>query len=96
MSRYVRAPGVVARNVAGELVLVSTAPVSAGGRAGEFLVLNESAETLWARLEQGATSEELCATLLERFDVSADEAAEDVGSFLGALRDCGVVVEVDA
>ncbi len=93
MHRYVRAPGVVARPVAGELVLVSTAPVSAGGKAGEFYVLNESAELLWKRLESGATVDELERALVEHFDVTAAQAAADVERFVGALRDCGVVRE---
>ncbi len=93
MPRYVRAPGVVARPVAGELVLVSTAPVSAGGRAGEFYVLNESAELLWNHLESGASVDELERALVDVFDVPADQAAADVEQFVGALRDCGIVRE---
>ncbi len=96
MPRYVRAPGVVARPVAGELVLVSTAPLSAGGTAGEFYVLNETAELLWNRLESGATADELERTLVECFEVPVDQAAADVARFVVALQECGVVREAAA
>ena len=95
MARYVRAPGVVAREVAGELVLVSTAPVSAGGRAGEFFVLNDTAEALWQALETAATADELTNRLVASYDIAPAQAASDVRGFLEAVCSFGVVHRVE-
>lgn len=95
MARYVRAPGVVAREVAGELVLVSTAPVSAGGRAGEFFVLNDTAEALWQALATAATADELTHRLVASYDIAPEQAASDVRGFLEAVCSFGVVQQLE-
>jgi hypothetical protein len=50
-----------------------------------FVELNHSGATLWERVVDGATAEDLEQVLRERYEVSADTAAEDVRKFLADL-----------
>jgi hypothetical protein len=95
MNRYVRAPGVVARQVAGELVLVCTAPGTAAARAGEFFVLNDTAEALWSALERASTADELVHALTVVYDIDDARARADVHGFLGESCAAGVVIAVE-
>lgn len=98
MPSYRRAEGVVARTVAGELVLVCTTPPAAGAaRApGDFFVLNEGGEVLWAELEHGADLATLARRLTQEFDVGADQAQADALAFVEAGCSYGVVVPVES
>jgi PqqD family protein of HPr-rel-A system len=95
--KFVHAPGIVARRIADELVLVCTEPPTSATRrsAGDFFVLSETAEELWAALAEPRTSEELAQWLLDRYELSPQQAAADVAGFLASLRDFGMVREVE-
>lgn len=97
MPSYRRADGVVARTVAGELVLVCTAPpAAAAARApGDFFVLNEGGEVLWNELEGGADLAMLARRLTQEFDVGAEQAEADALAFVEAGCAYGVVVPVE-
>jgi hypothetical protein len=86
-----RAPGVVTRRVAGELVLV---PVSAPRqqRDTRFFVLNETAERLWSLLDVPRTPAELAQHLTTEFEVDAPRARADVAAFLADLDAQGAVI----
>lgn len=86
-----RAPGVVARRVAGEMVLV---PVSSGTtrRDTRFFVLNETAERLWSLLEQPRAPAELAQHLTLEFEVDAARARADVDAFLADLSAQGAII----
>lgn len=92
-ARFVRAPGVVARKVAGELVLVPVLRdirTEATGHPGIF-VLNETAEALWEYMAEPRSLDELAQHLTKHFDVSEDRARQDVDHVLGDMQDRGVV-----
>ena len=89
--RYVQADGVVTRKVAGELVLVPTAPDKDNPSIGGFFVLNETGEALWQCLEQQSTEEELAQHLMENFEVRPDVARADVNAVLRDMRRYGVI-----
>jgi hypothetical protein len=86
-----RAPGVVTRKVAGEVVLV---PVASGRqqRDTRFFVLNESAERLWSLLESPRSADELAQHLTTEFEVEASRARADVDAFLADLDAQGAVI----
>ena len=91
--RWVRASTVIARKVAGELVLV---PV--GERTGDpefksarLYVLNETGEVLWDLLASPHSSLDLARNLTREFDITQDRAHTDVEAFLAAMRDIGAV-----
>jgi hypothetical protein len=77
-------PGYLLRTVAGQHVVV---PI--GEQAVNFngiITLNTSGKTLWEQLVIGATPDQLVACLLERYQVSKEEAQIDVEAFLTKVR----------
>lgn len=77
----------VLREVAGSWVVIPT-----GEKSLDFngmMNLNETGVLLWRELEKGAEKEELVAAITSEYEVSAEEAAEDIESFLAALKKAG-------
>lgn len=90
-TRWRRAPGVVTRRVAGELVLVPVAGASQA-RDTRFFVLNESAERLWSLLDAPRTPDELARHLTNEFEVDGSRARADVDAFLADLVAQGAIL----
>ena len=92
-AKYVRRSGVVARRVAGEMLLVPVAPraVNEGGRAAELFVLNATGFCLWEALSEPASPGNLARKLIEEFEVTAETANADVAAFLTTLQELGMV-----
>ena len=83
--------GFVLREVAGSYMV---APV--GKRTAEIpgvIALTETGAVLWKLLEQGATEDELVSALLDEYEVSADQAAADVHSFIEKAGAQGLLEE---
>ena len=79
------------REVAGSQVLV---PVGEATSAFAGIVtLNGSGVHLWNALENVQTEDALVAVLLERYDVSEEQATADVEKFIAKLRSVGAVLE---
>jgi hypothetical protein len=77
------------RDVAGSLVIV---PVGAAVTAFPGMItLNATAAYLWELLETPQTEQTLAQALTERYEVTADQAAEDIKKFLGPLLEIGAV-----
>ena len=74
----IRASEVVWRVVGDELVVLELA-------TSTCLTLNGTARTLWERLVEGATQDDLETSLLDHYGVTKDRARSDVESFLEAL-----------
>jgi hypothetical protein len=90
----VRQPGVVARRVAGEMLLI---PVNArtldeAHRTAELFVLNTTGERLWELLREPVTVEAMARNLMMAFEVSESVAREDVATFVRVLREVGMIV----
>lgn len=74
----------VIRKIVDEIVVV---PV--GKTALEFkgmIVLNEVSEVIWSCLKKETTLEEILRCVMEEFDVSEQEAKEDIENILDTLR----------
>lgn len=56
-----------------------------------MLTLNESGVMLWKMLEEGCTHDDMVNALIEKYDVSADEAKADVSEFVAKITDLGYV-----
>ena len=87
--RYYANKNYVLREIAGESVLVTI-----GDSIADFcgvVNLNESAKTLWQTLQTGSSREEMEHTLIERFHISNEKAAEDVEESLQLLEERGMV-----
>ena len=98
MARFVRSPDVVARRIAGEVVLVpiATQAEDASRRTANFYVLNEAAELLWRQLEAPAGPEALAQQLALHYEIDPDQARRDVERFLSDLANCGAIVMLDS
>lgn len=84
-------PDYILRTVAGSQVLV---PV--GEATKDFpgmITMNATSVFLWETLSQSQTAESLVETLLSRFDVTPQQAKEDVDKFLHTLTLVGAVIE---
>ena len=78
--RWHRAPGVVTRRVAGELVLVPVAGTRQQ-RDTRFFVLNDTAERLWSLLEEPRSADELAQHLTTEYEVDAARARAESTSY---------------
>jgi len=94
-ARYVRRPGVMARRVAGEMVLVplDARTVDELHRTAELFVLNATAERLWELLASPISIADLARNLIDEFEVSEESARADAAAFIQSLRDIGIAVE---
>lgn len=57
----------------------------------QMLLLSESAYLLWNILEQGADRQTLLRAILQEYDVSEEEARNDIDSFLSSLMQLGAL-----
>lgn len=72
------------------------AAIPVGRAAAEFngmLNLNDSGAMLWQLLEQGAEQDMLIQAMIDRYEVTGKQAAEDVSTFLNVLRKAGCIEE---
>jgi hypothetical protein len=83
----VRVDQVAWRDVGDELIVLELA-------TSTYLTLNGSAKHLWLDLSAGATAEELVASLVSTYGISAAQAATDTQAFLAALLE-RKLIEVD-
>ena len=93
-ARFVRGRGIVARQVAGETILV---PVDARSsdvvsKAADLYVLNESGAVLWRALDQPLEAQELARILMSEFDIDRATATHDVEAFLKDMLQIGAIV----
>ena len=62
--------------------------------SGKYFVLQEVAAFIWERLVQPATAAELCAALVQRYDVTAERCRAEVLPFLQNAHDKGLLRRV--
>ena len=79
------------RNVAGSHVVLPMGASSA--KFSGMLKLNETGVFLWENLKKEISEDDLVNTMLSEYNVSADQAKEDVKEFLDTLRSAGVLEE---
>lgn len=81
-----REPGVIARQIAGETILV---PTRRRAREMALFTLNEVGSFVWERLDGSASLTEIAEAVAEHFEVGADQATRDVRDFAGELSRSG-------
>ncbi len=91
-TRKIRRSGdVVFRSVAGESLLI---PIRGNVADLRYLfALNPVGEFIWRELESAKTAGEIVERVLESFDVSREEAEQDVRGFLDELIEQGLAAE---
>ena len=73
---YHHDPSMVARNIAGEVILV---PIrNKMGDLDSIYTLNETAGFIWDNLDGVRTLAEVCDALVAEFDVEAEQAERDL------------------
>lgn len=89
--RLVRSPDVVARQIAGEHILV---PISqTGADLQKVYMLNETAGAIWGLLARPLTREELVEALEEQYDAPEGSLPQEVETFVQDLLQRGFVTE---
>lgn len=81
----------VLRNIADEHILIPTG--KAAMEVKGLIALSESGALLFEMLRNDASYEQLLDMLLSEYDVSEDEAREDLNAFLNQMRQLNMLVE---
>jgi hypothetical protein len=84
---------VVSRVIAGETLVV---PIRGSvGDLASIYSLNAVGSTIWQALERPKAVNELAVMLESEYEVSSDQAKEDVEKFVEEMRSNGLVVSID-
>jgi hypothetical protein len=84
VATYAACPGVMARDLEQETVLLDTV-------SGAYFHLNETGSFVWSRLIVGTSLDALTDELVEATEVSAEVARQDVAELLEALESRGLI-----
>lgn len=79
----------IKRDIAGDTILVPVGKTVYDSNG--LFVLNELGAFIWDILPEAQTPEEIVAAVLKEYDVSAEEAARDIGEFLDKLRKMEII-----
>lgn len=75
----------VLRQIAGEFLAV---PISnEAGDDANIVILNPVSQIIWGKLENGADFNEILNAVTKEFDVSDEEATDDIKEFLNGLEE---------
>jgi len=80
--------GFLLRTVAGNTVVV---PI--GDEAVDFngvITINESGKFIWELMQEGIEKEELLDKFMKEYDLSEEDAKEDIRAFIQILLDNGI------
>jgi hypothetical protein len=89
--RYRKSEDVIARQIAGETLLVPIRGDLAGMQ--RIFALDKVAEYIWQQLDAETTLEAIRDGVLANFDVSMEQAEADIGGFIAELLEAGLIVE---
>ncbi|MBQ2725193.1 MAG: PqqD family protein [Clostridia bacterium] len=84
-------PGFIIREIAGETIVVPTGEASR--KLSGIITLNECARFLFELLQTERTEEDLTAALLDEYEITPSQAAEDVAEFVSQLRQKGFLTD---
>jgi hypothetical protein len=86
-SRLRRSPNARAARAGSDLVLLHL-------ERGTYYTLNETGAFVWERLDGAATLDEICASIVERFEVDAESAWTDLTALVDELTAEGLAEAV--
>ena len=78
-------PSVIYRELAGEVVLLNL-------QSGVYYGLDAVGSRVWQLLTQSRGVDDVCATLIDEYDVSAETLRADVHRLIGELSEKGLVI----
>ena len=79
----------IKREIAGDTILVPVGKTVLDSNG--LFVLNELGAFIWDLLPEVNTEEDICNAILREYDVSAEEAAQDVAEFMAMLRKMDII-----
>ena len=79
----------VKREIAGDVILVPVGKTVY--ETNGLFVLNELGAFIWDLLEDASDAEEICRAVLENYEVSEEEARNDVREFLAKLEEMHIL-----
>lgn len=88
---FTRTPGVIARRIAGETILV---PLNQRAEDMALFTLNEVGTFVWERLDGSRSLAAIAEEITDHFEVEAARASSDVLAFLDLLAEVGCAREV--
>ncbi len=89
-SRWARSPGVVARTIRGEALLI---PIHRTADAlGGFYALNPSASHIWQCASEGRSLGEISGALAQFYEVSPETARADTERVVAELVELGALI----
>jgi hypothetical protein len=81
--RFIRNREVVSRKIEGELIIV---PIRSGvGDLNSLYTLNAVGSVLWDFMAEGHTVGEMVQRVCDEFEVTRNQAEQDIETFLGSL-----------
>ena len=86
-----RRPGFIVRKISGQNVAVAIGEASKSFHG--MIKLNDTGLIIWNALAKDVTEDDIVAAILEQYDVSREQASEDVHNFVEVLKDAGIVIE---
>jgi len=90
---YQKDSNMVARKIAGELILV---PIrQEAGQLACFYSLNPVATRIWGLLDGKRPVADIALTIVEEYEVDLERAVKDTLRFIGRLEEQGMVTPVD-
>lgn len=92
--RFVQNQEVVSRKIDGELIIV---PIRSGvGDLNSLYTLNPVGSVLWDFMTEGHTIGEMVQRICEEFEVTGEQAKQDIEEFLGSLLEEELVLSMVA
>lgn len=79
----------IKREIAGDTILVPVGKTVYDSNG--LFVLNELGAFIWEILPRVETEEEICEAILAEYEVSQEEARQDVAEFMNRLRELNVL-----
>ena len=79
----------IKRDIAGDTVLVPVGKTVFDSNG--LFVLNELGAFIWDLLPKAENAEQICAAILEEYDVTPEVAAQDVAEFLQKLEEMNIL-----
>lgn len=61
---------------------------------GKYFSLNPVAARIWALLEKPHSIDELCNSLIEEYDVDADQCRQEVEEYLSEMKNLDLILQV--
>lgn len=86
---YARSDRIVARRIADEFLLVPL--VGRGASLDAIFSLNRTGAFIWERLDGIASGHDLVSAIVDRFDVSVEQASADYRDFAASLLAVGAI-----